>query len=75
MTKFLVFGSHFRPWQLLSLIFIANDSISPSDSVRNIGVIFDKRMNSLTKSNTVLNAFLSYFCKLFLNLFSEIGFK
>ena len=43
-TEFLVFGSHFRPWPLLSPIVIGNDSISPSDSTRNIYVIFDKHM-------------------------------
>ena len=56
MTKFLVFGCHFRPWQLLSLTLIANDSISPSDFARNISVIFDKRMNYEAKVGAICNA-------------------
>ena len=55
-TEFLVFSSHFRPWPLLPPIVIGTDSISTSDSARNIGVTFDEYMNYEAQVSAICKA-------------------
>ena len=55
-TEFLVFGSHFHRWPLLPPIVIGTDSISTSDSARNIGVIFDKYMSYEAQVSAICKA-------------------
>ena len=56
MTEFLGFGSLLHPWPLLSSIVIGNDSITASDSTRNIGVIFVKYMNFAAQVSAICKA-------------------